>query len=481
MAVSLTLQRANELLLQRQVQARQNRIEAGLSTPTGISPKGGKAAVSLETPVSFNHASKTAVVHRTAVFSPPPFPPSQGNFQATSVAPAGTEATPSPLWGRENVISYLKLRRQKAGLVDKPKVRKTAVSQLSEVDLKADPKTKKTAEVGETAVRVFPSFAAAILDKKCLANGYAVDAATRLYLTLKTIDTIEHDGRGWLSWAEAAQKITDKKSSFHLYGKRQFKTVLNRGEGVFWERVTRGQETRIRLVSRARSAAAVGIDHLSGRETAVPLKAILGLLDVRTNETAVDVDGRARMANFRAAMYAIVHGGRRHDEQEKPISRQTMETNFNVSSYRQRSYAARTGIKTKRNILPICDYSKESLTAVRLVDGIPAYKHFDHFGILGPRGAVYVAQMLPNTYIPPSFVSQQKRNRTRKANMRLAGLCIMNGADSSSDYRRVFHRNATEAVKTAAKNDDQDSFAQLTIKTTVGVWKNFQYRQEWVQ
>ena len=185
------------------------------------------------------------------------------------------------------------------------------------------------------------------------------------------------------------------------------------------------------------------------------------------------------MANFRAAMLAVWHGGRQHEEQKKPISRRKIARVYNVSKYRQRSYAARAGIETRRNITPICSYKKEALTAVRLVDGIPAYKHFDRWGILGPRGAAYVARMLPNTYTPPSFVSQQKRNKTRKANKTLAGLGIMSGLGSGSDKRRVFHRHAKAAAAAAGRNPDRDAYAELTTRVSAGVWKNYQYRQEW--
>ena len=334
-----------------------------------------------------------------------------------------------------------------------------------------------TAVSHHTAVRIFPSFATAILDHEQRINGHIVDVAARLFLVLKTIDAAEHNGRGWLSWSEVVRLITDTKSPCYLYGKRQLKNALNRGEGVFWHRVKHRHETRIRLVSRERAAAALGIDCLRGSETAVPLHAILGLTDVRTGKTAVD--GRSRMANFRAAMYAAVQGGRHHEEREKPISRQKIEQIYHVSEYRQRSYAKRTGIKTQRNITPICRYSKEKLTAVRQVDGIPAYKHYDKRGILGPRGAAYIARMLPNTYTPPSFVSQQKRNRTCKANKALAGLRIMSGADSGSDQRRVFHHQAGTAIKAADKNADRDAYAKLTTRTAAGVWKNYQHWQEW--
>ena len=86
----------------------------------------------------------------------------------------------------------------------------------------------------ETNVRVSPTIAAACLNHDQQHNGFALDGPYRLYKILQILDKY---GRGWLDYQTVSTVLTAKKSPSFIYGKRQLKIMLRRGEGLFWQRV----------------------------------------------------------------------------------------------------------------------------------------------------------------------------------------------------------------------------------------------------
>ena len=156
-------------------------------------------------------------------------------------------------------------------------------------------------------IRIAPTLAATCLDHNNRHNNAALDGPYRLYKILQALDP---NGRGWLSNQTVGELLTRKESPSYIYGRRQLKIILRRGEGLFWNRAKCGSGVRIRLVARAKLVTKLGINHLKGREVSFPLKMLLG-------------SGRGRQAQVNAALYTAVHAGQIRGKKgdSRPITR----------------------------------------------------------------------------------------------------------------------------------------------------------------
>ena len=257
-----------------------------------------------------------------------------------------------------------------------------------------DPVARKDTAVSlpRAVVRVAPTLAAHCLDKAHRHNDAALDGPYRLYKVLGALDV---DGRGWLANGAVEAALTRRESATYLYGRRQLKIMLRRGEGLFWNRGRHGGEVRIRLVARARVVEALGLGRLRGQEVALPLAHLVG-------------GGRGRQAAVNAALYTAVHAGRgRPNQPAGPISRATLAEVSGCSPYRQRRYEARMGIRVRANIRILGDYSDYARERARRHLRLPAYKHIDFRGQLNrhKRGHAYLAARLPNSYTAPPGIA----------------------------------------------------------------------------
>jgi hypothetical protein len=299
--------------------------------------------------------------------------------------------------------------------------------------------------VDDATVRVAPSLAAWCLDKDHRYRGHLLDGPYRLYKILQALDG---DGRGWLGNSLVEKALTKKTSNCYIYGRRQLKNMLRRGEGLFWQRVKSKGELRIRLVSRIKVASRLLASRLRGKEVNVPLRHVLG-------------HGRGRQAAVNAALYAAVHAGQiQREGKPSPISRSRLRNVSGCSKYRQRQYERLMGITTTKHIQVLGRYSAYKLQRNRLHQGLPAYKHTDYHGKINrhQKGADYIARRLPNSYRAPSAFAVIDSRRQRTINRQLVGLCHMGSEGSDNgEYRRVFHENAAQAVKSC--NQNKDAFA----------------------
>jgi len=310
-----------------------------------------------------------------------------------------------------------------------------------------------------TTVRIAPTLAAHCLNKAHRHHGAALDTPYRLYKVLGVLDA---QGRGWLSSAVVEAALTRKDSPTYLYGRRQLKAILRRGEGLFWNRVKHGGETRVRLVARARVVAALELGRLRGQEVALPLAHLLG-------------SGRGRQAAVNAALYTAVHAGRgRGDQPAGPISRAKLASLSGCSPYRQRRYETRMGIRVRANIRILGQYTEYAQERARRHLGLPAYKHIDYRGHINrhKRGAVYLAARLPNSYQAPDSVVALDSRRQQTMNRHLDGLCSMGsgGSDRKKAFR-LFHRDAATAVRAHSRDPQQPVFWPLSAAGHARLWQ----------
>jgi hypothetical protein len=322
----------------------------------------------------------------------------------------------------------------------------------------------------EFPVRISPTLAAHCLDRSHRYHDATLDGPYRLYKILHALD--EH-GRGWLANNEVEPLLSKKDSPFYIYGRRQLKIILRRGEGLFWQRVKSKGQVRIRLVGRAKVVAALGCGRLRGKEAELPLSYLLG-------------SGRGRQAGANAALYAAVHAGRfRPDrgpsgvEKPRPISRAKLQELAGCSNYRQRSYERRMKITVQRNIHILGAHSDYDLERARQHLGLPAYKHTDYQGKINRhrRGAAYIAVRLPNSYQIPDAICVVQSRRQRTINRFLDGLCHLgSGGSEGEEIVRLYHSDAATAVRAGQRDGDTPAYWPMMHNSAARLWQTLQVR-----
>jgi hypothetical protein len=316
-------------------------------------------------------------------------------------------------------------------------------------------------------VRVAPTLAAWCLDKDHRYRGHALDGPYRLYKILQVLDW---EGRGWLTNSFVETALTSKESRHFIYGRRQLKNMLMRGEGLFWQRAKFRKhrpkykgEIRIRLVARTKVASRLLNSRLHGREVTFPLQHMLG-------------SGRGRQAAVNAALYTAVHAGQiEHTGKSGPISRARLQDVSGCSSYRQRRYERLMGITVANHIYILGRHSEYNLQQARIHQGLPAYKHTDFLGKINQhrRGADYIALRLPNSYSTPDTFAVVHSRRQRTINRQLVGLCHMGSEGSDRDkYVRLFHENAVSAVRSFNHDLQTIAFCPLARGIKTQLWRS---------
>ncbi|HSG18330.1 MAG TPA: hypothetical protein VLE70_18695 [Anaerolineae bacterium] len=256
-------------------------------------------------------------------------------------------------------------------------------------------------------VRLYPDIALSLLREREVAPG-------RLWLLLRHLDS---NGRGWIEIETARRQLTGKESDLRVFGWRQMRKLLARGESLFWFRD--GQ--RLWLRSPLNVAAALGVDRLSGRPVALPVSVLLQSIGL-----------------VRAHFYASFHSGRNPKKTKAakaaPISRSTLQALCQTSRSTQRQYEKRTGVQQQRNFaigkkLTVADFQNQAWDR-----GRAALRFKDRAGQVGRTGTEYTAWQLPNSYVGPH--EAQSRGRQKRMNRKLADLLMkgMAGNDKQADH-----------------------------------------------
>ena len=291
-------------------------------------------------------------------------------------------------------------------------------------------------------------------------------APARLYAVIAALDPA---GRRLLDLAPLAALLTDKRSAWHLYGRRRLATVLRAGEGVYWQREKGPAGLRLRLRSRARIVAHYGIT-LTGHEVIMPAAVLLS--DARDH-------GRAREAAALAAVYASAHAGRRSEG--KPISRAKIKAATGLSRWRQRRYERRRGIASRKQIAIDGGFSDHRLASLRH-ERIASWRHVDRRGLYGPRGAVYIGRQLPNVYRTGSQYARVNSTRQRRR-INATARRLSNTRDAGRrPFARVFFDDLRSAGKAASREvgrvDARPVYARQPGRAgrlspaRVGVWRD---------
>lgn len=147
----------------------------------------------------------------------------------------------------------------------------------------------------------------------------------RVYLLLQAYDK---NGSGCLNLNDVRLLLTGKMSKWRIVGKRRLRSILNEGEGLFWDRYT---ADHIWLKSPAKIAEELGCGRLRGLPVELPARELLKGI------------GRTR-----AHFYASYESGRRQDA---PISRIALEQLTGIPVSTQRHYDKQLNRKKRTNFV----------------------------------------------------------------------------------------------------------------------------------
>jgi len=290
-------------------------------------------------------------------------------------------------------------------------------------------------------IRIYPSLAITLLNHENRLNGGPVAAIGRLWLTLRATAN-ERGGR--VSYEDARQMITGKDSPLYLFGKRQFKKLLARGEGVFWTRAYNRQgELIIWLKSSVNVAEYFGLEQFSGKLSEIPTSKLTGSI-----------------GDFKAVLYAGWVAGR--GDNANPITRDKKNELTGCSKYRQRSYEDKAGIQVSRNYAILAPFSDYNLQRARYHEGRAAFPFVDYMGKYGKPFKRYVAHHLPNSDTAPGWFDVIKSRRNRAFNRQLDTPCMIRHEGTGSDtvIERLFFEDGKTASKANEKTPSNDAYYQ---------------------
>lgn len=294
-------------------------------------------------------------------------------------------------------------------------------------------------------IRLYPTLGMALLHEKQTAAG-------RVWLLLRHIDS---DGRGCIDESAARHALTTDDVTLRICGPRQLRNLLERGEGLFWER----RDGRVWLRSTAKVAAALGVTRLTGRPVAVRVDKLTGTI------------GQAR-----AQLYAAFHSGRQTDDLltgEKrprgPIARSTLTELSAACPNSQRAYERRAGIRVRRGFAvgPPATSTDQHEQAWRRGRALFLYR--DQRGRYGRPGRAYHAWQLPNEYTGPH--ESLSRGRQKRLNRALGDL-LLNGMTGNGERPPRRFYGSAKAAALAGRNSDNErlSAAERYWRGRDGAW-----------
>ena len=322
-----------------------------------------------------------------------------------------------------NAQNELERRRELAGI----KITKKASPSSFKPNFQPE-KTKNTPKSSsiETAktVAVYPSLLLSILQQE-------QESAGRVYLLLRYLDTA---GRGWLPVAEIREQLTRKGSPLKVMGWRRLRQVFQQGEGMFWERDSKG---RLWVRSALRIALELDCHRLKGNRVELPITALLG-----------------GIGTVRAHFYASFHSGRNSDN---PISRDTLQSITGLSPRTQREYDRTAQVKRQRNIAVGPRHTKIIAEKQYWQRGGAVFTFVDSQGKQGPKNRQYLAWHLPNTYTAPH--QKRSKGRQKKINQQLVRL-VDNGVQATDQLEidKLFWPDGAAAGKAYSRDQEQDTY-----------------------
>lgn len=284
-------------------------------------------------------------------------------------------------------------------------------------------------------IRIPSTLSGRIIGKETQANNKPADTPGRSWLLLKELSK-ELGTDGSVDVDAARNLLTNPDSKYKVAGKRHWRTIVERGEGVYWT-VRSG---RLWLHGTARVCKSLGIDKLQGRSVEIPIEKLLGPIHkVRSTFYAGDVGGRV---------------------EPKPMSRRVIEKRIGVSPRRQKRYERLARIKVKKQTAVLGDYSDYLLNRARY-----------HFGKSAYNSHGRVCFQLPNVYNAPGWVVQLPRAKSKSVSFAIKRLNNAGAGSVAKLADKLYHDTEQAAVTSFLKNDALLTYWQVSKKK----WRAFYF------
>ncbi len=267
--------------------------------------------------------------------------------------------------------------------------------------------------VASGSVKHYPDIGLGILRAKLAAPG-------RIWLLLRWID---RKGSGQIEVERARRLLCEPGSVIKVCGWRQLRSLLVRGDGIFWSR----SKGRIWLRSIAKVGRSLKVERLSGHPVALPIKILL-----------------AGIGQVRAHLYASFHSGRK---QANPISRKTLRKISKISVRSQQNYERRVNVRKQKNYAIGSKLQDERAKNSAWQFGSACFRWVDHQHAFKPQGTTRLAWQLPNSYHGPH--ARQPRGQQRSINRKLVGLStkgMMGNGQFDDDGRLKRYFNTAAAA-----------------------------------
>lgn len=275
-------------------------------------------------------------------------------------------------------------------------------------------------------VKAYPSLLSAITRNNLVAPA-------RVYKLLQAIDD---DRRGLFLVEDARKKLCNRHSKYYVCSWRWMRELLDRGEGIFWQRHTKDQ---LWLNGPKRVALALNVERLQGRPVYLPVDALLGSI-------------KEVSANF----FAAYESGRKHDN---PISQRTLRQVTGVSERAQYEYNKLLGRKaTKNYTITNLEYNQENVYKLVVQAGRPVMRFIDWHGLQGESRKAVCLYRLPDTR---SRVHEQAAKGRQGQINKAINLAITREQGNDSEVNRLYFPTIGAAVKDFGRNPEQPHYWPL--------------------
>lgn len=263
-----------------------------------------------------------------------------------------------------------------------------------------------------SAVKSYPSILSALAQNDLAATG-------RVYLLLQAVD-VKHSG--YFSMEEVRKTLCNKRSEWFVCSWRWLRKLLDRGDGVLWDRHTSGG---LWLRSPLNVALALGVARLSGRPVYIPVGDLLGSIQ-----------------RVKAHFFASFESGRKHDT---PISQKALRRVTGTAERTQREYNKLLNRKASKNYsLTGLQYNQENVYELVINKGKTVLKYIDKKGLRFNDQKAYCLYRLPDTR---SRVHEQAPRGSVRAINKAINLTNSREMGKHSRVSRMYHHSAVTAAK----------------------------------
>ena len=263
-------------------------------------------------------------------------------------------------------------------------------------------------------------------------------------LVYQIMRAIDQAGRGWLDPTELRSLLTDKRSPWHIYGRRNLRKILRRGDGLAWNLT----DDRVFLRSPAKIMTSLGAGRLRGKPVSLPVKDAL----------------LSGIQAFKAYSLAAWHAGRaviRDDgtKEIRPISQRAISAATSIPESTQKVYSKKAGLSFKKSIV----IAGSSADRDRNI-----FTFTDWLGKHGDQGKQYIAWRLPNVY--ESQLEQTVKGRQKKINRDIDLVTILERGNGGSGDR-LYYQDSGGAGSVFNQDPEHDRYWPMVSTLTRTAYK----------